>query len=229
MFKDFSVVESLFPSKCRLCQQKTHAGQWCCNSCSQTLPFIKHRCPVCAVSMPSSSLCGQCLNNRRYFDESVSVFELHEPIKTYIYKFKYKHDFSFGRILADELLKEITASCKTLPQLIVPVPLHRKRLFTRGFNQSALLSSFIAKRMNIPHKSRYLVRHRYAEPQIHLDAKQRYLSVKDAFEVNNKQRFDHIAVVDDVVTTANTVNQAAKALKNVGINKVSIWSIARNT
>ena len=99
----------------------------------------------------------------------------------------------------------------------------------RGFNQSAMIARHVSNQLNIPCCNDYLVRHKFAAPQIELTARQRRNSVNNAFIVNHHRRYDHIALVDDVVTTTHTVNQAARALKIGGTQYVSVWSLARNT
>ena len=219
----------VFPRKCLLCDQSTVAGQNFCKHCYLTLPFITTACPVCAAVLALPEICGRCLAKKPFFDASVSVFEFREPVSSYIYQFKYQHRFFLGRILSLELATATSTFNSSLPDLIIPVPLHKKRLRQRGFNQSAMIARYVAKKMKISFKNNYLVRHKFYAPQIELNARQRQDAVKNAFIINHKKRYPHIALVDDVVTTTHTVNQAAKALKQAGTEFVSVWSLARNT
>ena len=220
---------SIFPNKCLLCHQNLSPHKEFCRHCHKTLPFNAIACPVCAAIVSLPVRCGQCLSCKPFFDSSLSVFEFTEPVSRFIYKFKYHHQFNLGKTLSLELAAAIEAQKNELPDLIIPVPLHRKRLRQRGFNQSAMIARHVAKKLKIPFKNNYLIRHKFSVPQIELSAKQRRQAVNNAFAVKNKQRYKHIALVDDVVTTTHTVNQAAKALKKTGTQFVSVWSLARNT
>ena len=232
------LFSSIIPCQCLLCaqildqrnvDQRPSGSESFCSYCLQNLPFIVTACPLCAAVLDKVEICGHCLSTRPYFDSSISAFEFIQPISDCIYKFKYQHQFYLGKILSLELTRAIIKSNVRQPDIIVPVPLHIKRLKQRGFNQSAMIARHISKKLKIPYKNNYLVRHKYSVPQIELSASQRLTAVKNAFRIKHKQRYRHIALVDDVVTTTHTVNQAAKALKFGGTEMVSVWSVARNT
>ena len=229
MYNMAKLFQSVIPNKCLLCGQSTAAGESFCIHCHQALPYITRACSICAAVIDEPGICGQCLSNRPYFDSSVSVFEFMEPISSCIYKFKYQHQFYLGKILSLELSKALLSKNARLPDLIIPVPLHKKRLRQRGFNQSAMIARHVSKKLKIPCKNSYLARHKFSVPQIELNAKQRQMAVNNAFSISHDHRYSHIALIDDVVTTTHTVNQAAKALKSGGTESVSVWSIARNT
>ena len=219
----------VFPCYCLVCDQRTQPGQNFCQYCYLTLPFINAACPVCAAVLARSEICGRCLAETPFFDASTSVFEFTEPISHYIYQYKYQDRFFLGKVLSLELATAVSSFKPGLPDLIVPVPLHQKRLRQRGFNQSAMIARHVARKIKIPFKNNYLCRHKFVAPQTELNARQRRDAVKNAFSVNQQDRYTHIALVDDVVTTTHTVNQAARALKTAGTQFVSVWSVARNT
>lgn len=229
MYNPAKLFQSVIPSICLLCQQDTHPGLNFCEHCYPTLPFIRSACPVCAAVMKKSGICGKCLLKRPYFDSSLSVFQFTEPISSYIYRFKYRHEFHLGDVLSRELAKAVLSNDAVPPEIIIPVPLHRKRLRKRGFNQCAIIARNISRVVKIPFKNDYLFRHKFAVPQVELTARQRRLAVEAAFSTRHPQCYNHVALVDDVVTTAHTVNQAARALKLGGTQYISVWSLARST
>ena len=114
----------------------------------------------------------------------------------------------------------------TLPDLVTSVPLHWTRAFTRGFNQSELLSRFLAVDVNRPYQNtmRKLTR---TQKQQDLDRRARLNNLKQAFEVKADVNNKHIAVVDDVVTTGATAETLATLLKAAGARRVDIWALAR--
>ncbi len=131
--------------------------------------------------------------------------------------------------MVEELIALLVKSRQPLPEVIIPIPLHRRRLIRRGYNQSSLIARSLSKALSIPCDNKSLIRNKYAKPQIELTAKQREQAVRGAFKVNTKCKFKHVALVDDVISTSNTANQASKALKKSGVQTVTLWALARNT
>ena len=146
-----------------------------------------------------------------------------------IYQFKYKHHFYAYRPLVVELINLLKKSKQPLPELIIPVPLHPRRLRKRGFNQSNLIAKSLAKTLDIDCDYKSLIRHKFTRPQVELTGKDREKAIRNAFSVTSEIKPKHVALVDDVITTSNTVNQAAKVLKQSGVENISVWALARNT
>ncbi len=168
--------------------------------------------------------------------------------------FKYKTKIQLGKRLTEQSLKsslvgntlqlfhnpetsdivwgcpafraDTVASAKTV---IVPVPLHVKRLREREFNQSAIIGSIIGKKFGIPVAATALVRHRNTKPQVELDGKERKENVIGAFSVEDRTAIEgkEIILVDDVYTSGSTINECAKVLKKNGADKVYVVTIAR--
>jgi ComF family protein len=114
-----------------------------------------------------------------------------------------------------------------LPDVILPVPLYKKRLKHRGFNQSTELARPAANTFNISLDRHSIKRVRDTQSQTGLDKKQRRKNIRAAFEIVEPLSAQHVAVVDDVVTTTSTVNELARILKRAGVERVDVWSIAR--
>ena len=105
--------------------------------------------------------------------------------------------------------------------------MHKQRYKERGFNQSTEIAKTISKRLNIPIDTESCIRQRNTLHQIDLPAKQRHQNIKNAFAVKKNIAVDHVALLDDVMTTGSTVNELAKVLKKAGIMRVDIWVCAR--
>lgn len=114
-----------------------------------------------------------------------------------------------------------------LPDLLVPVPLSSRRLARRGYNQSAVLATWIGRELSLPVSPSALVRIRHTVAQTTLSRRQRLLNVRGAFAVNAEIAGLRIAVVDDVMTTGATLSQAARVLARAGAAEVHLWPIAR--
>ncbi len=113
------------------------------------------------------------------------------------------------------------------PQLIVPVPLHPTRFQQRGFNQAIEIARPISKNLGIPIAPKLCVRSRETPAQSGLSARQRAINIKHAFEIGQAVEVDHVAILDDVVTTGATVTELSRVLRNAGIKKIEIWACAR--
>jgi len=131
-----------------------------------------------------------------------------------------------GDLLADHIGHYLSGR-EDKPQCILPVPLHKKRLRQRGFNQSIELARPVAKKTGLTLLLNHVVRVRETEAQTGLDAKQRRKNIRGAFECVKAMPYEYVAILDDVVTTGSTVNELARVLKKAGVKRVDVWSIAR--
>jgi len=109
------------------------------------------------------------------------------------------------------------------------VPLHPARLRQRGFNQALELARALSRRLAIPVDTRSCLRIRQTLPQAELDRKRRIKNLRGAFSVDGLVGARHVAVLDDVVTTASTTGELAKALQRAGVARVEVWAAARAT
>ena len=114
-----------------------------------------------------------------------------------------------------------------MPECILPVPLHPKRLQQRGFNQALELLSIISTQLGIPLDYSLCQRNKDTPFQSGLSAKQRKQNLRNAFIVSKPQPYKHIAIFDGVVTTGTTVNELARKLKASGAEIIEVWAIAR--
>ncbi|HQY22412.1 MAG TPA: hypothetical protein PK389_01455 [Gammaproteobacteria bacterium] len=116
---------------------------------------------------------------------------------------------------------------RELPEAIIPVPLHIDRLRKRGFNQALELLWPIHKKTKIPVVFDACVRIRKTTAQAQLDKTRRKRNLKSAFQIVKPIPFEHVAIMDDVVTTGSTVNALTQVLKEAGVTTVDIWCICR--
>lgn len=142
---------------------------------------------------------------------------------------KFQQQLSSAAILAALLRLEIIQKNPdvTLPDALLPVPLHKSRLVKRGFNQSLEISRNIAKAKKIPLLIKTVERVKNTDAQTHLNKQQRLKNVKGCFKVLEVPLAKHIVIIDDVITTGATTNELARILKAAGVDKVGVWSIAR--
>jgi ComF family protein len=147
-----------------------------------------------------------------------------------IIQFKQKRDFVAGKALSELFAKAIRHHYRQqhlpLPDLIAPVPQHWKSQWQRSFNHAIIFSHEISQQLSIP-IFKALKRVRATPPQKALDKKARLANLQQSFHITDSLNGEHIAIVDDVMTTGATANTLAQALKAAGAGKVTIWVLAR--
>ncbi len=221
------------PQDCQLCGISC-AGT-ICESCKTDLPIRSESgCKCCGQIGDEQSLagetCGDCLTNIPHFDTTKTAFVYAFPLDKLIQSFKFNANLSLVGMFADQFvasLKSGSHGIGALPDIIIPMPLAKRRLAARGFNQSALLARDIGKQLGVKVESRGLVRVRDTPPQAGLDREARLANMKDAFDCGQDLAGLRIAIVDDVMTTGATMSDAARALKKQGVSHVEAWVIAR--
>jgi len=177
-------------------------------------------------------LCGQCLSHRYSYDQVYSPYRYTEDIRFLITRLKYQKKIHFAKILAELFIRQINKDKDfQRPQLIIPMPMHIKRLRERGYNQALELSRFFAAYFSLPLDYTSVIRSRYTDLQAGLAATDRQKNVTNAFAIKKPFNYEHIALIDDVMTTGCSANEVAKLLKNDPQNKnvkqVDVWTIAR--
>jgi len=201
-----------------------------CNQCLSDLPVITTPCLVCSATLSikdTTNVCGSCLQTKPFYQESIIPLEYVFPTTTLIKQLKYKEKLFFSEILSQILLNKIKRENRPLPELIIPVPLHPFRLMNRGFNQSALIAKTISKELNIPIDLKSCRRIRNTLQQTGFNKSQRKKNIRNAFSIRKNFNANHVAIIDDVVTTGSTVNELAKVLQRAGVETIEIWACAR--
>ncbi len=224
------IQDYLLPPTCILCGNSGHHSQDICSACFGDLKRNIHCCYRCAENFESApstpQLCGRCLKKTPAFDETYAPFIYEGSIRYLIATLKFNKQYKNARLLG-YLLATYIEKTTEIPELIIPVPLHKKRTQERGFNQSIEIAKTAGKILNIPVDVHLCTRIRDTPHQIELPAKQRRKNVKNAFVVTNPTDIQHVAILDDVITTGSTTNEVAKALKKAGIVKVDAWGCAK--
>lgn len=216
---------------CILCSSRTKTHFGLCKPCENDLPKIGKHCETCALPLNSNTheICGQCLKQKPHFDRIITPYYYQEPLVQIIKIFKFNQRPPLANLLANFLIAELQHFYRTnpLPEIIIPVPLHPKRLWTRGYNQTVEIAKPIAKKFAIPLNHQVCTRIKNTPPQHQLKAKQRRNNLKNAFFIDKSIQGSHIALVDDIVTTGSTVNEISKLLKKYGCKHISVWCCAR--
>ena len=203
-----------------------------CDDCREKLMFFSDLCcKSCGGELDGVlGCCSKCLKEgERPFIEAASIFAYREFGKEIILKYKSKGVVSFSRIFGRMAVKRITENYPHWNfDIIVPVPLHWTRKFTRTYNQSELPAKFISRELNKPCVPDALKRIKRTKNQKFLSGKERHKNLRNAFKANRKYiENKKILLIDDVFTTGATLSCAAEELLNNGAEYVYVLSFAR--
>lgn len=213
------------PQDCLLCAGRAHT-QPLCEACERGLPYHDApACPQCAHVTTGSRLCGECLSHPPSFDATFAAFDYCFPVDTLVHQIKYHSNLALVDFIASGLLRKLRSAEK--PDSVFAMPLHSVRLQERGFNQSVEIAKSIIKQWTVPLKLNGYQRVKDTKEQAQLPWKERHANVRGAFTCEVDLRGQHIAVVDDVMTTGATLNEFASMLKKSGAKKVSAYVVAR--
>lgn len=228
------ILNGLLPPLCLRCSgQVTEPGSFCA-ACWQTMTFITApHCPRCGIpyEITGAALdCPDCLAAPPRFSLARAAVVYDDASRPLVLGFKHADQTHLAATLA-RMMRQAGQAALTGCDGIVPVPLHRRRLFRRCYNQSALLAQKIAAAQALPVWQAMLLRRRPTLPQASLNAAARARNVRDAFAVNPKYadsaRGKTIALIDDVLTTGATVNDCCRALLAAGAREVRVLTFAR--
>lgn len=216
----------LFPQPCILCNAANGNELGICPDCLSDLPFHRDEyCPQCSLPSTNNLICGACIASPPDFDATTSIFSYEYPISQLVQHYKYGQELHLGNLFAKLLQHKLSAH--KLPDLIIPMPLHPKRLAERGFNQSLEVAKIVGKALNISVDYTACLRTKYSPPQASLPLRQRATNIKGAFTCTKSLTGLRIGLIDDVMTTGASLNALAKAVKAKGASHVECWVIAR--
>jgi ComF family protein len=160
------------------------------------------------------------------YDSTQALLVYENPVSYLIRALKFNAHYPCARLLGMLMAEKLSASSDK-PEQIIPVPLHPQRYHQRGFNQAIEIARPIAGILNIPLNLTCCSRTLNTPPQARLSANERKKNLKNAFSVVKAPPAEHIAILDDVVTTGSTVDELAKALRKAGIKRIDVWACAR--
>ena len=233
--------ETLFPwSKCLVCGGSLDNDTYVCQDCLEKLATYE-RCVGCGSFLSFGQkrnhtlACPFCLHKRsKYVDEYFSALPYDGYTRKLILAFKYSDKRNYAKPMAEILtayLLEKLPNQKHLTKFdkiakadyVIEVPLHNERFKERGYNQATLLAEIVAEGINVPYLSDVLVRHKKTKVQNRLSPNERKTNMANAFsEGMNGQKIKgkSVIIIDDILTSGNTLNSCAKVLKKLGAKEV---------
>ncbi|WP_341816992.1 ComF family protein [Wolbachia endosymbiont (group A) of Agelastica alni] len=220
----------IFPNVCVSCECIIDENLNLCSECNKKINFLtKHYCNVCGVVISDNIYtCGKCIINPPTFKVLRSVFAYDQHSKNMIINFKFFDNLNYVKIYAKWIYQANQDTFQNA-EVIIPIPLHKMRLFKRKYNQAALLAKELSKLSNLSYTPFAIKRLRHTTPQAGLSLKQREKNLKKAFSISNKKIIENkiVILVDDVVTTGATVRSCSQEILNSGAKEVRVLSLAR--
>jgi ComF family protein len=231
------VADLIFPPRCLLCSAllAERLPIPFCAPCRTGIRFIgSPLCPRCGIPFPAPEgedhLCGECLTRERPYAIARAMAYYQGSLLESIHRFKYRGQTGIGEVLGG-LLADFARDLWDMRSftLLVPVPLHRRRLRSRGFNQAVILAREVANRFSIPLALMTLRRVVFTPPQVSLGREERLANVRGAFAVSRPERVagQRVLLVDDVYTTGGTLAECARTLLAAGADSVALLTLAR--
>lgn len=223
-------LDMLYPRRCPVCHDiAVPGGSRICNVCREKLKSITGpRCFRCSkpLKREEQEYCKDC-RKTRLFDQGIGIFPYGSVLQESLFKLKYGKRQEYGSFygqIAAVYSREIIRNWGV--EIIIPIPLHRKRMEKRGYNQAELIAEALGKTLCIPVDSRLMKRKVNTRPQKELDYRERKQNMKNAFFLKGENRYRRILLVDDIYTTGSTIEAAAELLKRNGAENVFFLTIA---
>lgn len=219
------LLDLLYPRCCVGCGRP---GTLYCAPCMAAVPRISLSCcPLCGKPQASSVLCSRCTEHPLAIDGIRSAARFEGTLQDAIHCLKYKYMRGLAEQLG-ELMVEAWTRYSLPADLLVPVPLHPRRIRERGYNQSELLALYLGQAIGLPVAYDVLCRSRYTRSQARLNAEERRGNVSGAFICPGKNLCGvRVVLIDDVCTTGATLQSCSMALRAAGAQSVWAFTLAR--
>ena len=217
-----TTLDLLFPKWCIGCGRE---GDFICRSCRQSLPRIMPPvCPRCGRPQASGIFCPGCVSWQAEIDGIRSPFIFDGVMREAIHQLKYQNLRALAAPLA-QMLRDYLVANPVPAEVMVPVPLHPKKLRERGYNQSGLVARELGKLTNLPVVDDCLIRRRHAPPQARAsNVDERRSNIVGAFACRDRRLYDRqVLLIDDVSTSGATLDAGAAAVKAAGAT--SVWGL----
>lgn len=224
------LVDLLYPPTCPFCdRQIMHTGV--CLACKEQLPFIKgYRCMRCSKPVASQEIeyCMDCAKQKHKYNKGISLLLYDDCVKQSIANYKYHNRRDFAKSYSALMIQEMGEIWKEWNcDIVMPVPVHRKKKRKRGFNQAELIAKAIAEYLKIPCETKLLVRCKNTLPQKEFTPEERRKNLEKAFKImENVVEYKKVLLIDDIYTTGSTIDACAVALRKSGVQEVYFSTIS---
>ena len=234
-----ATLDFVFPAECQHCRGflgDQRIVVFCRTCWNHITPITEPTCPVCGdadlrINSSYHQFCKHCTARAPSMDRTITAVYYDDVARTALHHFKFNHKTALGRPLTQLLLTNLPDDIEfSQYHAVIPVPLHSSRQRQRGYNQSAILARYVAKRVNVPIMSNNLRRIRPTDEQALIAGRDaRRQNVEQAFHITSPASVQgkSVIVIDDIMTTGATVNECARVLKKAGATSVLVLAVAR--
>jgi len=217
----------LAPGVCLACGCDPGDESSLCASCREQVLPVPNPCHQCGQpNLLTGLICPACRLNPPVWQKMMAPLQYRGITREYLLQLKSREATYLADCLCRQSLQRLRQSWPR-PQVLLPVPLHRKRLLERGYNQAREIARIWSAMLDIPVDRRALTRVRSTLPQSGLSANQRVNNMRQAFDYSPGFDYRHVAVVDDIITTGSTASEITRLLHRAGVEYVEVWALAR--
>ncbi|MCD8224667.1 MAG: ComF family protein [Clostridiales bacterium] len=228
-----TLCDVLFPRRCPVCGEiVAPRGGLICPGCAGKLDVVRQPvCKKCGREMldKSAEYCIDCRRRGRSFDGGMALIKYNETARHSMAAIKYKNRREYLDFYAAAIDRRFGAKAAGLcADALVPVPLHRSRRRTRGYNQAEELAARLSRCWRIPLDTRLLIRKKKTLPQRDLGAGERLRNLQQAFAMDPRRKTpvpESVILVDDIYTTGSTMEACCRVLKQAGVRRVYVLSV----
>ena len=230
------LLDQLAPGACQLCGQASDRALALCHPCQQALAHNSPACPHCALPLDESGAmpCGQCQQRPPAFSSATAPYLYAHPVDGFLKQLKFTAALHQLPLLAEMMCRPVACALRQhgRPDKVIPVPLHWRRQWRRGFNQASLLAHQLCghpllRCWSLQVDDRFCRRRRATAAQHGLERAQRHRNIAKAFECTAAVSGLHLVIVDDVMTTGATAEALAREFLGRGARRVDVWCCAR--
>lgn len=224
-----NLFKLLYPHRCPFCETVTCDD--ICTTCRKAIEEIHEpRCKKCGKPLDDDQkeYCYDCGRHQKAFEEGRSIWLHRKPVSDALYRFKYQNKRCYASFFAETLWEKYEKDIRRWnPDVIIPVPIHKKRRRRRGYNQAELIAYELGRCSNIPVDAGFVRRIVDTKPQKELGALERMENLRQAFMVcENVKNYKTVLLLDDIYTTGATIHTISRKMHRKGVEKVYFLTIS---
>ncbi len=225
----YHLAELLYPHRCPFCDE-TEPNELC-DRCSEKLEWVQEpRCCKCGKPIPDEQqeYCFDCKKRKKSFEEGRSLWVHKPPVSDALYRFKYKNQRCYGSYFAKSLWERYAEEMQRWkPDVIIPVPVHRKRYRKRGYNQASVIAKQLSRISQIPLDENVVIRVEDTKPSKELDPAERTENLRRAFVIDEQiKKYKRVLLLDDIYTTGATIDTISRKMHKKGVERVYFLTIS---
>lgn len=233
-FKEF-ILDIIFPRRCPVCDDVLKfGGGFVCPDCRKKLVYVGEiSCRKCGkrLSNADQEFCGDCRNEKHYFNKARSVFVYNDAMRNSILRYKNNGRREYADFYSDAICGSLGREIRSFhPDAVLAVPLSKRTYEKRGFNQAELICEKLEKRLGVKFYKDYLARERDSAQQKALSRAERRKNLKKAFTIRkNDVKLKRVVLLDDVYTTGSTVDEISILLRRSGVRSIMVVCLSSGT